>query len=241
MAESAAPFSIATIPRSTLVARGLWPLWHGLPVAHSPEGQLMLHPTETAQPDLCWSVWRREADGAWRTRCAHHCVRVEESLWCSTCDLSPRWPDQEQCDGCLRAGVPPSDTVPMFAVHWDLAVAMASLRRRVVYWEEKHPRWVLVPDYQRIWEESAPPSKYADRETTMGRKLVQARWRVERRHPRGLRSWLPWIVGIDSCYGSSSWRLHNPWVRLHDEMHQQMMVPLLDRAMGLMAKSEART
>jgi hypothetical protein len=189
MAETApsVAFAVATIPRSTLVARGLWPLWNGLPVAHSPDGQLILHPADSLQPDLCWSTWRREEDGLWRTRCLHQCVRVEESVWCSTCDVSPRWPDQDQCYGCLRDEVMPCDYVPLFAVHTDLGLAIASIRRRIIYWEEKHPTWVLVPDYQRVWEESAPPSRHADRETSIGRKLVHARWKVERRHPREQR------------------------------------------------------
>ena len=109
------------------------------------------------------------------------------SIFCTTCDVSPRWANHAQCFGCLLDNVKPCDYVPKLATHTDLSVAMAEVRRYVAQWEQQFYGWQLTPDFQRIYEDSAAPSKYADRHTSIGRKLVWARFKVERRHPRGVR------------------------------------------------------
>jgi hypothetical protein len=118
----------------------------------------------------------------------------DTSVFCETCDdeaiKSAKAPGFRQCYECLRHRVKPCVKVPKFATHTDLAVAMAEIARYRAEWEQLHEGWVLVPDYQAIWPESAPPSRHADYGTTMGRKRVEARWVVERRHPRGAPVWL---------------------------------------------------
>jgi hypothetical protein len=114
---------------------------------------------------------------------------------CETCDRSARWANHRQCFGCLYHHVKPCDYVPKLATHTDLATALAEVRRYKAEWEQAHPWWELMPDYQRIWEDSAAPSKYADRETGIGRKLVWARFKVERKHPRGRRV-NPWLDAL---------------------------------------------
>ncbi len=116
---------------------------------------------------------------------------ADTSVWCETCDRSPKWANHGQCFGCLFDHVKPCEVVPKFATHTDLAVAMAEIRRYRAEWEQAHPDWELVVDYQRIWPESAAPSRHADYATTIGRKLVHARWKVERRHPKGI-TWAVW-------------------------------------------------
>jgi hypothetical protein len=111
---------------------------------------------------------------------------ADTSVFCDTCDRSPKWAHHGQCFGCLFDHVKPCDVVPKLATDTDLAVALAEIARYRAQWEQAHPGWELVPDYQRIWPESAAPSRHADYATTIGRKLVHARWKVERRHPKGL-------------------------------------------------------
>jgi hypothetical protein len=114
----------------------------------------------------------------------------ETSLVCITCDRSPQWANHGQCFGCLLDHSKPCDYVPKFATHTDLAVAVAEICQYRATWEAMHPLWELVPDMERLWPESAAPSQHADYATTIGRKLVHARWKVERRHPRGAPAWL---------------------------------------------------
>src|ERR1051325_586958 len=116
---------------------------------------------------------------------------MPESVYCETCDFSPRWAHYRQCFGCLYYHVKPCDYVPLVGCDTDLSMAMVQIRQRCREWEALHPRWVLVPDYQRVWPESAAPSRHADYATSIGRKFVHSRFKVERRHPRGqrLRSW----------------------------------------------------
>jgi len=110
-----------------------------------------------------------------------------KAVWCEHCGRSPRWGSDPFCYGCLLDGIPPCEVVPVLAVHYDLSVAMAEVRRKRALWEAKHPAWELVPDYQRVVEDSAAPSKYVDRDTSIGRKRVWARFKVEARHPKGRR------------------------------------------------------
>jgi len=81
--------------------------------------------------------------------------------------------------------VQPYDTVPVHWTHWDLAVCHALVRQKVAAWEQAHPGWQLEPDYERQGFASTAPSPYVDRETTIGRKQVRARFRVVRAHGRG--------------------------------------------------------
>jgi hypothetical protein len=110
-----------------------------------------------------------------------------ETLRCVQCDQFAKWPGHDECHGCLNALPKPADTVELRSVHWDMAALHAIIRRKVAVWEQRHPGWQLVPDMQRYWEESTHPSKYVDRDTTIGRKRAITRFRVERRHPRGQR------------------------------------------------------
>jgi hypothetical protein len=123
----------------------------------------------------------------------------DTSLLCITCDRSPQWANHGQCFGCLLDHSKPCDYVPKFATHTDLAVAVAEICQYRATWEAMHPLWELVPDMERLWPESAAPSHHADYATTIGRKLVHARWKVERRHPRGH----PWarrrVIVVDSA------------------------------------------
>jgi hypothetical protein len=111
----------------------------------------------------------------------------EESPWCVQCAHWFKWPGHDECLGCLNAPGKPAETVTLRTVHWDTAVLHASIRRKVAVWEQRHPGWELVSDMQRYWEDSTQPSKYVDRETSIGRKLAWTRFRVERKHPRGVR------------------------------------------------------
>ena len=111
-------------------------------------------------------------------------------LRCDTCLYSPCWGQHAQCAGCLYDRVKPCEVVPKLACHWDLAVAHAEVRRYYAEWEQAHPGWALEVEYEQVDFESTAPSKYVDRETTIGRKLVWSRCRVVRRHPRG-RWWWP--------------------------------------------------
>lgn len=138
---------------------------------------------------------------------------AETSVFCITCDRSPKWANHPQCFGCLFDHVKPCDVVPKLATHPDLAVALAEIRRYRAQWEQAHPLWELVPDYQRIWPESAAPSRHADYATTIGRKLVHARWKVERRHPRGSHDPAPFL-SVFPCsqeeWRHISYRVHGP-------------------------------
>jgi hypothetical protein len=112
----------------------------------------------------------------------------EDSPWCVQCAQFLKWPGHDECIGCLNTLERPADTVTVRSVHWDMAALHAIVRRKVAVWEQRHPGWELVPDMQRYWEESTHPSKYVDRETTIGRKRVVTRFRVERKHPRGMKA-----------------------------------------------------
>ena len=114
--------------------------------------------------------------------------QAAESPWCVQCDEFLKWPGHDECIGCLSQGGRPAETVTFRSVHYDTAVLHAVIRRKRAQWEQRHPGWELVPDFARYWEDSTHPSKYVDRETTIGRKLAWTRFRVERRHPRGKRS-----------------------------------------------------
>ena len=116
---------------------------------------------------------------------------MSEPVWCESCEgavVSPVWPGHDQCAGCLRAGVKPYDYVPAIWTHYDLATCHALVRQKVAAWEQGHPGWQLAVDQQRVTEDSTAPSKYVDRDTTIGRKQVRARFRVVRAHLRGRRA-----------------------------------------------------
>ena len=107
------------------------------------------------------------------------------SLWCATCDQrSPRWPGFPQCFGCLFDHVLPCDVVPKYIVGFDADSAAAEFRWFRGAWEEQHPGFELLLDRQRLFPEESPPSKHADRETSLGRKLFYCRWLVVRRHEK---------------------------------------------------------
>lgn len=110
-----------------------------------------------------------------------------ETPRCVQCARGLKWPYHDACLGCLTQGGRPAETVSLRTVHWDTAVLHAVIRRKVAVWEQRHPGWELVPDMQRYWEDTTHPSKYVDRETSLGRKLAWTRFRVERKHPRGKR------------------------------------------------------
>lgn len=114
-------------------------------------------------------------------------ARNPASPWCWTCGDFVKWPGYGQCSGCLTRGRKPQDTVTFRTVHWDTAVLHAVIRRKVAQWEQACPGWELVPDFARYWEDATQPSKYVDRETSIGRKLAWTRFRVVRAHPRGRR------------------------------------------------------
>ena len=111
----------------------------------------------------------------------------DETPWCVQCAQFLKWPYHDECLGCLTVGGRPAETVTLRTVHWDTAVLHAVIRRKVAVWEQRHPGWELAADMQRYWEDSTHPSKYVDRETSIGRKLAWTRFRVERKHPRGVR------------------------------------------------------
>ena len=149
---------------------------------------------------------------------------MSDPVWCESCEgavVSPVWPGHDQCAGCLRAHVKPYDYVPAHYTHYDLGVALAQVRAKVAQWEVAHPGWRLEPDQQRVWEDSTAPSKYVDRETSIGRKQVRSRFRVVRAHPRGrrmtlvqfeaawpgvrqLRASQPTLIGLDTETGETT-------------------------------------
>src|SRR5262245_9568045 len=117
-------------------------------------------------------------------------MRRSEPVWCESCEgavVSPAWPGHDQCAGCLAAGVKPCAVVPVHWTHWDVAVCHALVRQKVAAWEQGHAGWRLEPDYERQGFASTAPSRYVDRETGIGRKKVEARFRVVRAHPQGRR------------------------------------------------------
>ena len=114
-------------------------------------------------------------------RCPGWCSTVE----CATCDHgTPRWAGYAQCLACLDYRVKPSDYVYRPVVGFDAETARVAIQGYRQEWEVKHPGWRLELDRQRLWPESAVPSKYSDRHTTLGRKKYDARFRVVRAHPR---------------------------------------------------------
>ena len=117
----------------------------------------------------------------------------DDSPWCVQCAAFLKWPGHDECHGCLQVRGRPAETVTFMTVHWDTPVIHRILRRKVAVWEQRHPGWLLVPDMQRYWEDSTHPSKYVDRDTTIGRKHAWTRFRVERRHPRG---WTRHALGL---------------------------------------------
>lgn len=127
----------------------------------------------------------------------------DASPWCVQCADFLKWPGHDECHGCLQAGGRPAETVLFLTVHWDTPTIHAIIRRKVGVWEARHPGWVLVPDMQRYWEDATHPSKYVDRETGMGRKHARTRFRVERRHPRGL-AWIGRASAL-AMRGSPAW------------------------------------
>ena len=117
------------------------------------------------------------------------CPAYTTSLECATCDHgSPRWAGYSQCLSCLDARVKPCDYVPRRVIAFDAEAAIAEIRGFRLEWEVKHHGWQLDLDRQRLFPESAAPSKHADRHTSLGRKLFYARFRVVRAHPKLWRS-----------------------------------------------------
>ena len=113
--------------------------------------------------------------------CPGWCSTVE----CATCDYgTPRWAGYAQCLACLDYRVKPCDYVYKSVVGFDTESAIAEIRRHRLEWEVKHPGWHLDLDQQRLFPETVAPSKYADRQTTLGRKLYGARFKVVRAYQR---------------------------------------------------------
>lgn len=103
---------------------------------------------------------------------------------CATCDYgTPRWAGYSQCLACLDYHVKPCDYVYKSVVGFDAEAAIAAIRQHRLEWEATHPGWHLDLDQQRIFPETVAPSKYADRHTTLGRKLYGSRFRVVRAYP----------------------------------------------------------
>lgn len=113
--------------------------------------------------------------------CPGWCSTIE----CATCDYgTPRWAGYSQCLACLDYHVKPCDYVVKSVISFDTEAAIAEIRRHRREWEVKHPGWHLDLDQQRSFPESVAPSKYTDRQTTLGRKLFGSRFRVVRAHPK---------------------------------------------------------
>ena len=111
-------------------------------------------------------------------------------IYCATCDHhSPRWADSPQCYGCLRDKVLPSEYAIKYLVGFDAVSATTALRWWRGEWEEKHPGFQLIGDRERLFPEESAPSKHADRQTSLGRKMFYARWLVVRAHPKHLAIW----------------------------------------------------
>ena len=107
------------------------------------------------------------------------------TLDCATCDYgTPRWAGYSQCLGCLDYRVKPCDYVYKSIVGFDTDAARVAIQAHRQEWEVKHPGWHLDLDRQRLWPESAAPSRHADRQTVLGRKKYESRFRVVRAHPR---------------------------------------------------------
>lgn len=123
---------------------------------------------------------------SWQYCNAHgcQCPGYTTTPWCVTCDLSPKWAGYAQCLGCLIHKTKPCDVIPKYVVAFDAVAVGREFRLFRQQWEIRYPQWELIADCERRWPESAPPSRHADRETSLGRKLFYCRWRVERRHPR---------------------------------------------------------
>ena len=113
--------------------------------------------------------------------CPGWCSTVE----CATCDYgTPRWAGYAQCLACLDYRVLPSDYVYKSIVGFDSEAAIAEIRKWRAEWEWKHYGFELTLDRQHLFPESTAPSKYADRHTTLGRKLYYSRWVVQHRRKR---------------------------------------------------------
>lgn len=111
--------------------------------------------------------------------CPGWCSTIE----CATCDYgTPRWAGYSQCLACLDYHVKPCDYVYKSVVGFDAEAAIAAIRQHRSEWEVTHPGWHLELDQQRIFPETVAPSKYVDRQTTLGRKLFGSRFRVIRAH-----------------------------------------------------------
>ena len=93
----------------------------------------------------------------------------------------------------------PSEYAIKYLAGFDAVSATAALRWWRGEWEEKHPGFRLIGDRERLFPEESAPSKHADRQTTLGRKLFYARWRVVRTHPRGSRGFCA-IEDVPSAY-----------------------------------------
>ena len=107
------------------------------------------------------------------------------TLECATCDHgTPRWAGYAQCLACLDYRVLPSDYVYKSIVGFDSEAAIAEIRKWRAEWEWKHYGFELTLDRQHLFPESTAPSKYADRHTTLGRKLYYSRWVVQHRRKR---------------------------------------------------------
>ena len=121
-------------------------------------------------------------------------------IYCATCaHHSPRWAKFPQCAGCLYDKVLPSEYAIKYLVGFDAEAATAALRWWRGEWEEKHPGFQLVGDRERLFPEESAPSKHADRQTTLGRKLFYSRWKIVRAHPRGSVGFCA-IENIPSAY-----------------------------------------
>lgn len=121
------------------------------------------------------------------------CPGYTISVWCATCDVSPKWAGFGQCFGCLYDHIPPAEVVPRQVVSADAQTAAVEMRRFRQQWEVRYPAWELVSDREQRWPETPGARRQADT-----RKCYLVQWQVVRRHPRALRP--QWAIGMPDTW-----------------------------------------